>query len=189
MEGDLYKKTEEFVIESFTKAGNKRGIDHFLRTVYWVKELKPNAGEAMLIAAVAHDIERAYRDNEKINDVFKTKGFVDQNHLEYHQEKGAKIIEDFLKKEKAGNKLIKRVKALIEKHEFGGDDDQNVLRDADSISFFENNAMYFVENKVKECGKTHMKEKFDWMFNRMTNKQAKEISRPLFEKVMKNLDK
>ena len=54
----LYDKVEKFVEKSYK---GKFGMVHFKRTVYWIRELKPNADEAMLIAAIAHDIERAFR--------------------------------------------------------------------------------------------------------------------------------
>ena len=55
---DLYKKVEQFVQESFIEA-NKIETKHAARTVFWVKKLYPEADQALLIAAIAHDIERA----------------------------------------------------------------------------------------------------------------------------------
>lgn len=176
MESELYKKAEQFVVDSFTKVGDERGIKHFLRTAYYVKELKPYADDAMYIAAVAHDIERAYRDGDEINAIFKKKGFMDEEFLKYHQDKGAKIISDFLNEQGASNELIERVKMLVEGHEVGGNDDQNIIKDADSISYFENNADHFVDVKVKEIGKNQVKEKFDWMFNRISSNKGKQIA-------------
>ncbi len=189
MERNLYKKTKNFVIDSFTKVSNERGIKHFLRTVYWIKKLKPDADEAMLIAAVAHDIERAYRDREKIKAVFKARGLADFNFLEYHQKKGVQITEDFLREQKADEELIERVKTLIREHESGGNEDQNILRDADSVSFFENNAIHLIDDRAEEYGKAHVREKLEWMFNRITSRKAKEISKPLYEKAMFRFNK
>ncbi|MFH1822258.1 MAG: HD domain-containing protein [Patescibacteria group bacterium] len=188
MESELYKKTKQFVVNSFTKVGDVRGIKHFLRTVYWVNELKPDADEAMYIAAVAHDIERAYRNNDEINNIFKEKGFMDKDFLIYHQEKGAKIISDFLKEQNASNELIERVKMLVKGHEVGGNDDQNIIKDADSISYFENNANHFVEVKAKEIGKNQVREKFDWMYNRISSGKGKQIALKWYENALAKLN-
>jgi len=187
MNTNLYKKAEQFIVDSFTNAGDERGIKHFLRTAHWVKELNPNADEAMYIAAVTHDIERAYRKNSKASDIFKKKGFQDEAFLKNHQEKGAKIISDFLHEQSASDELIDRVKMLVAKHEVGGNDDQNIIKDADSISFFENNAMHFVEVKAKEIGNNQVKEKFDWMFNRISSDTAKQIALKWYKNALAQL--
>jgi len=76
---------------------------------------------------------------------------------------------------------------LVSKHEIGGNDDQNLLKDADSISFFENNVKYFVGRKVNETGKEKVRDKFDWMYHRMTSERAKEFARQLYVEAMKKL--
>ena len=176
----LYKKTEQFVIDSFTKANDSLGIKHSLRTVYWMKKLNPDAEEALLISAVAHDIERAFRSSGK--------GFSEGDHLKHHQEEGARIMGDFLEKNGSSKAFIDKVKSLITRHEAGGDSDQDMLKDADSLSFFENNAVAFVNEKAGKMGKEKVKEKFDWMFERMTSDRAKQIAKPLYEEAIRKLE-
>ena len=182
---ELYQKVEQFVIDSFAKAGKARGIKHLKRTVYWVQQLKSDADEALLIAAVAHDIERAFRKHN-YGKKFQ-KGFRTNEHLIYHQEKGAEIIADFLRKKNADKKLIERIKKLISKHEVGGNDDQEILKDADSVSFFENNVDRFVVNLAPEVGRENVKDKFDWMFNKISNEKAKQIALPWYKEAIKRL--
>lgn len=182
MKSKLYKKVEQFVVDSYTAAKDLRGLTHLLRTVYWLHQLKPDADDALCIAAVAHDIERTYRDEgESILEIIRKKGFIDEGILNRHQNKSAKIICEFLKEKGANDDFIERVKGLVEKHEVGGTDDQNLIKDADSISYFENNAIYFVDVKLKEVGAPHVKEKLDWMFNRMSFDRAKQISREWYQ--------
>ncbi len=182
-----YQDIERFIIDSFTKSGDARGIPHFKRTVYWLKKLKPAADEAMLIAAIAHDIERAFRT--KSDELVKKseKGFRDNFFLKYHPKKGAEIIGEFLEKKGADKKLVNRVKMLISKHEVGGNRDQNLLKDADSVSFFENNAEHFVTKKVQDTSKVKVKEKLDWMFERITSQDAKKLAEPWYKKAVKKL--
>ena len=183
---NLYKKTEQFVIDSFIKIGKEQEVKHLLRTAYWIKQLKKNADEALLISAVAHDIERAYR-KEDVKKIIKS-GFLSKDFLRLHQERGAEITADFLKKQKADNKLIEKVKQLILRHEDGGNEEQNLLKDADSLSFFECNVNKFLD-KAETKGKEYVKEKFEWVYNRITSKKAKERAKPLYEDAVKKLDR
>jgi hypothetical protein len=179
---NLFKKTREFIDKSFR---NEAQMLHFDRTVHWLKVLKPDADEASLIAAIGHDIERAFRKNDPFEN--KSKKFTDENHLKNHQETGAKILEKFLKEQGADLNTIKKVKHLVSNHEIGGDVDQNLLKDADSLSFLENNADIFLK-RLEKLGYSKVKEKFDWMYFRITQPKAKKIGKPFYKKIIKKLD-
>ncbi len=176
---DLYSKTVIFVDTSFKGAQKP----HFERTVFWYEQFLPNCTQAHRIAAYSHDIERAFRDKEKV----VPENYLDPEFLKNHQEGGAKIMADFLRTENASEDLIQKVSHLISRHEVGGDEEQNALMDADSVSFFETNAEMFVIKKAPLEGKEKVKEKLDWMFNRIFSEKAKEIARPDYEKWVKLL--
>jgi len=184
--GQIYDKVEQFVNDSFKKVNDTLGFKHLQRTVYWVKQLNPNADESLLTAAVSHDIERGFRNPNYTT--IKAKGFKDVEHLTYHQEESAKIIANYLHEIGADRDFIERVKMLINKHEVGGNDEQNLLKDADSISFFENNINHFLTNKVLETGKDKVKEKFNWMYDRITSPQAKEITKKWYQDAIERLN-
>lgn len=185
----LFQKVRQFVIDSFAKIGDTHSLKHFDRTVYWLLKLKPDADEAMQIAAVAHDIERAFKDPRRMEVVKKSdKGFKDDHYLKYHPEKGAEIIGEFLKKEGASQETIERVKKLISKHEVGGNDDENFIKDADSVSYFENNIGHFITRISEEVSKEKIKEKFNWMYDRITSPKAKEIARRWHKEAVERLD-
>ena len=134
---ELYKIIEKYVFYSFRKADRIHEILHLIRTLYWLGKLKPDADEALRIAAVSHDIERAFRRKDVKEIVKKPGGLTSTIYFKKHEIRGAKIIGDYLEKKGAEKKLINRVKMLISRHEQGGNDDQNLLKDADSIGFFE----------------------------------------------------
>lgn len=185
---NFYKTAEQFVTESFKKAGNETNLKHLIRTVYWLLQLNPNADEAMQVAALSHDIERAFRGTgDKQNERLKQKGFISEEHLEEHQNRGAEIMADFLTKEGASSDFIAKVKHLISQHEVGGDDEQNLIKDADSLSFFENNVKHFVEVQTRKTSNETVKDKFDWMYNRITLDRAKQIVRPWYDEGIKLL--
>ena len=94
---ELFEKTRKFVEESFK--GNKAELVHFDRTVYWLQQLRPDADEALLIAAIGHDIERAFKD--KIDYVNPKRSFRDPEALSQHQNGGAEILGKFLKENNA----------------------------------------------------------------------------------------
>ena len=158
------------------------------RTVFWLKKIKPDVNEALLIAALSHDIERAFRDKTYDKVEKSEKGYQSEDHLLHHQEKGAEIMAEFLKEKGADEELIKHVSHLISKHEVGGDDDQNLLKDADSLSFLENNIDIFLNEQIKKTGKEKVQDKFNWMFNRITGKKAKELAYPFYEKAIEKLN-
>lgn len=187
MELKYYPKVEKYVIDIFTQNGDERGIPHLLKTVECIKLLRPEADEALLIAGIAHDIERGFR-GKQTSEKIKKQGFKGEDHLKFHQEEGARITSEFLKKIEANEGMIERVSMLISKHEVGGNEDQNLLKDADSMSFFETNVEHFVTEKVKEYGIEKVTEKLDWMFERISSDRASEITRPLYERALQQLN-
>ena len=177
---DLYDKVVEYVDTSFK--GKK---PHFERTVYWIEKFIPNATEAHKISAYAHDIERAFRSEEKNI----PEDYLDPEFLKNHQGEGIKIISKFLKSQKASKDTINKVVHLVSKHETGGDIEQNSLMDADSVSFFETNAGMFVFEKAPVEGYKKIKEKLDWMFNRISTEEHKNFAKENYEKWIKELEK
>lgn len=165
MKPNLYERVIKFVNTAF----NGKNVKHFERTVYWLEKFYPKFTGAHRIAAYSHDIERGImkeRDRDYLN-----KEFIIQ-----HMNDGARIMGEFLKKEGADNKTVEKVKHLIQAHEIGGDEEQNALMDADSVSYFETNAEMFVRYRVKKDGYEKVKGKLDWMFNRISTAEHKNFA-------------
>lgn len=183
-----YPKVEKFVKKAFSESKEEYGGDvkHLEVTAKLVKKLKPDADEALLIAAISHDIERAFRDEE----LMKKVGWGTPEYYRIHMEKGAQIIGDFLKSLGAPSELIDKVVSLISRHELGGNEDEDLLKDADSLSFFvfQEKMDWYLNVRAKQIGKENAKKKLDWMYGRITTKKAKEIARPLYEQVIKQLE-
>jgi hypothetical protein len=185
----LYEKVEQFVIQAFTRAGNPKDILHSQRTVFWLERLEPDADETLRIAAVAHDIERAFRDPDLYRIIGNSpKGFRDPAFLKAHSEKGAEIIVDFLVTEQAPPETVECVKMLVAGHEFEGSKEQNLIKDADSLSNFETHAQTFIELRAETFGKEKVRAKFDWMFDRISSPEARKIALPMYREATKALD-
>ncbi len=171
---DILTKTIVYVDESFQ--GKQKS--HFERAVFWIEQFISECSDAHKVAAYAHDIERAFRDKSKPAPA----SFLDPTFLKEHQESGAQIMRNFLEKENQTEGFINSVTHLISRHEEGGDTEQNAMKDADSVSFFETTAENFVINKVKTEGYKTIKEKIDWMYDRISSEQAKQAAKPHYDK-------
>ncbi len=185
-----YFKTREFVKSSFAKGGKfSDELRHFWRTAYWLKKLYPKTDEAMLIAAVSHDIERAFRKWQPKVFTESKSGFMHRPSVLHHCRDGARIIGEFLKKQAAPIQLIRKVEMMIRGHELGGNKLQNILKDADSISYFENQLIPFLTKWAPVASESYIRGKFDWMYSRITSRKAKAYAKPMYEKSIKYLNK
>ncbi|MFA4873198.1 MAG: DUF4202 family protein [Patescibacteria group bacterium] len=176
----MFDKVERFVIDAFTEAGALSNISHHQRTVYWIKKLKPDADEALLIAGIAHDIERAFYGDWK-------KGSDDPALLRKHQDLSAVDIEKFLRHEGAEEELIARVKHFVANHETGGDEDQNVLCDADCLAFLEEKAVSLAKKSMRDGSTSEAGRRIRMVFHRISSPFAKQIAQPWYEEAKKYL--
>ncbi len=178
----IFNKVEKFVKETYRRAGKEKTIPHFERTVYWVQQLRPDSEEAMRVAAFSHDIERAIYGDWVL-------GSTDIEILQKHGELSAEIIGGFLRTIDAEDTFIAKVKMLVARHEFGGNDEQEVLNEADCISYFETRAPIHVTVWPDQgVPKAHVRKKIEFMYARLKSAQAKEIVKPLFKKAMDRLE-
>ena len=95
----------------------------------------------------------------------------------------------FLTEKWASEELIAKVVHLISRHEEGGDEAQNALMDADSVSFFETNVENFVRKKVLTEWYEKVKLKIEWMYNRISSEVAREQAKKNYEYWMSELEK
>jgi hypothetical protein len=181
--GRWLEPVDRFVAASFADDDSGLNLRHLRRTLHWLLELDPGADEALQIAALAHDIQRAFRDGEPA----PRDGFLDPVFLGHHQERGGEIIADFLHREGADAAVAERVRTLVSRHEEGGSAVQDLLRDADSVSFFENNCDYFLRVLVPREGAEAVRAKFAWMFERIGSEPARRIARPWYEAALARL--
>ncbi len=139
---------------------------HSKNTLEWLLKLMPDAGESLKIAALGHDIERAIekrkvrRQDYKDYDAFK----------DVHALNSANVLTEIMKACDIDKKMIDEVFFLIRHHETGGTDQVDILKDADSISYFDVNLpLYFIRNNLKET-----KRRCLWGYKRLSD-QGKKI--------------
>jgi hypothetical protein len=108
---------------------------HLVRTLEWIDRLAPDAREALRIAALVHDAERAFpepgshwtpRDHWDVDE-----------YVRWHQDRSAAIAAGWLAEQGAAPELVEDVRRLVAAHEDGGWPEADVLQAADSLSFLE----------------------------------------------------
>ncbi len=134
----------------------------------WVLGLKPEADMALQIAALGHDIERSIEERK-----IKRANFTDYDEFKKaHSQNSATILQEILLDHDVNQDFIDKVVHLVLLHEFGGTPEANILKYADSISFFDVNLpFYFQRNSERE---TVFRMK--WGYKRLS-KVAKSIVR------------
>ncbi len=141
---DCVKKKMEWIIK---KSQVPEDPVHSKNTLEWLLKLKPDADDAMKIAALGHDIESAIAERKVRRKDYKDYG----EFKEAHASNSAKILAEIMKECSISKKLADDIFFLVRHHETGGTKRVDILRDADSISFFHVNLpYYFLRNGIEE---------------------------------------
>ena len=135
---------------------------HADNVLEWLLKLKPDADQALQLAALAHDIDRA-DDQTKI----KRADFNNYDQFKAtHAQHSATILKEILHQCQVEPSIINNACQLVEKHEIGGDTRSDLLKDADSISYFSvNMPLYFQREGYEETLKRCI-----WGYQRLSSK-------------------
>ena len=116
---------------------------HSKNTLAWLLRLKPDADEALQIAALGHDIERAI-ERRKV----RRADFDDYDEFKAaHARNSAMVLREIMQKCSLSAEITEDVCRLVCRHEVGGDDRCDLLKDADSISYFDVNLPFYFERE------------------------------------------
>jgi HD superfamily phosphohydrolase YqeK len=89
-------------------------FDHMQRALDWTLVLDPDASDAVQIAAVTHDAERAYPDPDSPWD--SAVSWADPEYNRWHQERCALIVGEWLREQGAAPELTEEVERLVRAH-------------------------------------------------------------------------
>lgn len=158
-------------------------VQHLVRTRDWVVELEQDAGEALRVAALTHDMERHFPGGPELD--MATQRPDDEAYNRAHSERSARIVGDWLQEEATSPELVAEVRRLILDHEFGGWPEVDILQAADSISWLETN-QDVAQKWVRDgrCDEEWAREKHQWSFDRIRIDQARELARPFYEEAL-----
>ena len=141
---------------------------HSKNTLEWVRRLTRKPSLALQIAALGHDIERAVGDRR-----VRKEDFSNYNAFKLaHAKNSARILTELMTQ--CGIKdtsFIDSVRELVERHEFGGTPEADILKDADGLSFFEVNLpLYYMREGWHEALRRSL-----WGYSRLSPR-AKELA-------------
>jgi kynurenine formamidase len=160
---------------------------HLTRTLDWVVELEPDASEALRIAAVTHDIERAFPDPSAGWDSARDWDVAEYNR--WHQDRCARIVREWLDERGAGAELAGEVEGLVRVHEEGGWHDADVLQAADSLSFLETMVplvLAWSQRGYAENAAGKLQHSLDRIAPELT--RARALAAPMVERAVGQLD-
>ncbi len=138
----------------------------------------PNAGEALQLAALAHDIDRAIeavkvrRADFDDYDAFKAA----------HARHGAELLHPILTACGVAWDIVDEACRLVEVHEVGGDPDADLLKDADSISYFDVNLPLYYRRE----GWTETIRRSLWGYRRLSTRARKIVENIGYEEEAMN---
>lgn len=159
-------------------------LAHGEETLAWLFKIEPHAPWQLQIAALAHDIERALPNElagvskQPIRKDFQTYDEFKQAHAL----RSAQVVQTLMQKLAFPSSDIDRVTNAITKHEVGGDLDSDLVRDADSIRWFDSGYTKYIQ----AFGIESAKEKGWWMYKRAIVQTKLLIDKLPFDKNVKN---
>jgi SAM-dependent methyltransferase len=164
-----------------------RHAQHLLKAEEWLRCINPSATEAMLLATLTHDMERAFPgpDSPKQD---PSLGPDDPIYNQAHSKRSARIVSAFLQEQQVPETLVTEITSLIEVHEIGGWPEADWVQAADSLSFLEVNIEFFLDH-APEMGWTleQIRTKFDWMHERIKLAEARTLATPLYKVALQKL--
>jgi len=161
---EFEQRIKDEILQILSRSAVPEDYQHALNVLKWVNHLKPDADFPLRIASIGHDIERALPEQK----VQRT-NFPSYNDFKRaHAENSAKIVHEILSMYPLAQEVSERVHYLIVNHEFGkeGDLDLTILKDADSLSFFEINLPFYFHREGEQ--ETYIR--MQWGYNRMSGR-------------------
>ncbi len=181
------KQAEQAILEILKRSAVPEDYAHALNVRDWVRRLKPDAGVALELAALGHDLERALADRKVQRADFDSYDAFKRAHAE----NSARILQALLKRLGADPGVTKRVAELVRHHEFGkpGDAELTVLKDADSLSFFEVNLPAYYERE----GESETRFRMQWGYRRLSDSAKRHLHalrgrHPVLRKLLKDME-
>jgi hypothetical protein len=159
---------------------------HLVRARDWAVVLEPEAGEALRIAAVLHDVERAFPDPQCPWD--PAGDWDHPGYLRWHQERAAAIAARWLGEQDAPAQPTDEVRRLILVHEEGGWYEADVLQAADSLSFLETLSGVTVAWVRNGTPPRRAIDKLRFMADRIRIEDARTQAGPLLERALADVE-
>ena len=139
--------------------------NHALHTVEWLYQIEKKPAPFLVASALLHDCDRFFKRRRPKNK------FTDYISYKKEHSKNSAAIAGKILKSIGKSELAKKTAQIILLHEFGGTREADLIRDCDSLAFFDKNHLdYYLKTESKE----KLAKKIKFMTDRMSIK-AKQI--------------
>lgn len=163
----------EKILSIIIRSGVPEDPLHARNTLEWLHELEPAPDAALQTAALGHDIERAMNERK-----VRREHFPDYDAFKAaHAKNSAIILRNIIRNLRMPVEFAEDVFHLVRLHETGGDPRSDLIRDADSLSFFHVNLPLFYEREGIE--KTLMRCR--WGYKRLSAKARRFVATFTYE--------
>ena len=136
---------------------------HSINTLDWLLKFEPDADEALQLAALGHDIDRAVEASKVLRSSFANYDDFKASHARHSAEMLLEILHQCGVEDAALHHELYR---LVCVHEVGGDARSDLLMDVDSLSYFDVNLpLYRARNSRKETLRRCV-----WGYHRLTER-------------------
>jgi Domain of unknown function (DUF4202) len=170
---DAIQCAEERIRSIISRSRVPEDSRHAESTVAWVFRLMPEADQALQLAALGHDVDRAVESRRVRKDCFQSF----EQFKAAHALNSAAIIGEILVECGVDEGVRAEVCRLVRLHETGGDERSDVLRNADAVSYFQDNLpLYFARNGWEET-----KRRALWGFSRLSPELRTIVAQLSFE--------
>lgn len=164
-------------------------LEHLFAARDWAMQLAgSDASAALKFAALVHDAERFFPGGPTGT---PQNGFDDADYLFDHSLRSADIVADWLAKrpDPVDPAFARRVRALILRHEIGGDPEEDVMQAADSLAFL-SAFDWLVVDWVRQghYDIAGAREKLDWMLARIRVPAALRLALPIYARIVAALE-
>lgn len=131
MNTEAIEKVKEKISKLIEQSSFPEDPFHFINTQEQILKLKTDADTALQIAALGHDIERAIGEKKVHTTDFETF----DEYKQAHALNSAQILTEIMEECGVAQEIIDDVAFLVAHHEIGGYEREEVLKNADVISF------------------------------------------------------
>lgn len=149
---------------------------HLFAALDWLDRVSPNASEAVRLATLTHDMERAFPGPDQPLNT----NLIDPAYEHAHALRSARIVGQWLHAHHADVLLIDEVERLITAHEVGGWPDADLVQAADSLAFLDTNVDLFLDFvRSGRFSAADVGRKFDRSRDRIRIPHLKALAEPM----------
>lgn len=157
---DAIEGAKREILEVVSRSKVPEDFPHANNTLEWLLKLDPTADQALQIAALSHDIDRAVTERK----VHRADYPDFETFKKAHAENSVTLLREILATHDVEQSIVRESCRLVLLHEIGGCPRSDLLKDADSLSYFEVNLPLYFQRE----GWAETKRRTLWGYSRLS---------------------